>query len=360
MISGLPADYEYNGCILSVRHLKKWRTINWLKMNIIEWVAGNNALCSGSQEVQWVEQGWSHLRQGLTYIYHLLEEVLRDMVTDAYGGCWLLIGVKTPYYYGVNICLLPGTLSQEFTTILPHQHDLTLDISSLLWLQEAAINDGGKEQHQMAGLKNITAQLPIQAKNASNWLAYDDFIKHRHLLYLWCCQQEHWEDDYLQMSDYNQNKFIIKTWNQMTLWRPMTDDYDYSYFYMANKQKLCNATALEKCLCPCSFTLEYSWLYFNYYLTMLYARRREKRTDSVTSIIRSEEKLAMTYCSIYLWQYYCLRWIWCLWLMDAKGLYGEIPDMHPTLPAIGCSVRMKKEQNRTQSEDATMTGGLRS
>jgi len=42
----------------------------------------------------------------------------------------------------------------------------------------------------MAGLKNIIARLPIQAENASNWLAYDDLIKHEHLLYIWCGEQE--------------------------------------------------------------------------------------------------------------------------------------------------------------------------
>jgi len=92
MISGLPMDREYDGRILSVRRLKKWRTIDWLKMNIIERVAGNNTLCSGSQEVHQVEGSWSHLRKGLTYIYCLLEGALHYMVTDAYdGGCWLLI-----------------------------------------------------------------------------------------------------------------------------------------------------------------------------------------------------------------------------------------------------------------------------
>jgi len=38
----------------------------------------------------------------------------------------------------------------------------------------------------------------------------------------------------------------------------------------------------------------------------------------------------------------------CLWLAGAKDLYTEI-DMHPILPAIGCSIWTKKGEDRRQS-----------
>jgi len=34
---------------------------------------------------------------------------------------------------------------------------------------------------------------------------------------------------YKRVSDYNQNEFIIKTWNQMTLRRPAANDYDMAW-----------------------------------------------------------------------------------------------------------------------------------
>jgi len=60
-------------------------------MNIIERVAGNNALCS--EEVWWVEEGWSHPRKVLTYTC-LLEEALHDMLINAYEGWLLIIGQR--------------------------------------------------------------------------------------------------------------------------------------------------------------------------------------------------------------------------------------------------------------------------